>query len=100
MSKTVTTENKLMRSKALTLLLTMIMPLTIWAQTDIDSLSSITDMAGNYRITSNINAYLNRLAEDWDPLPPHFVTSSETRQGRDELLNYIEEINREINNNI
>ena len=51
-------------------------------------------------LTSNINAYLNRLAEDWDPLPPHFVTSSETRQGRDELLNYIEEINREINNNI
>ena len=56
MSKTVTTENKLMRSKALTLLLTMIMPLTMWAQTtDITSLSSITNMAGNYRITSDVS---------------------------------------------
>jgi GTP-binding protein len=58
------------------------------------------DKLSKQALTSNINAYLNRLAEDWDPLPPHFVTSSETRQGRDELLNYIEEINREINNNI
>lgn len=58
------------------------------------------DKLSRQALTSNINAYLNRLAEDWDPLPPHFVTSSETRQGRDELLNYIEEINREINNNI
>ena len=58
------------------------------------------DKLSRQALTSNINAYLNRLAEDWDPLPPHFVTSSETRHGRDELLNYIEEINREINNNI
>ena len=58
------------------------------------------DKLSRQALTSNVNAYLNRLAEDWDPLPPHFVTSSETRQGRDELLNYIEEINREINNNI
>ena len=58
------------------------------------------DKLSKQALTSNVNAYLNRLAEDWDPLPPHFVSSSETRQGRDELLNYIEEINREINNNI
>jgi len=58
------------------------------------------DKLSRQALTSNVNAYLNRLAEDWDPLPPHFVSSSETRQGRDELLNYIEEINREINNNI
>ena len=54
------------------------------------------DKLSRQALTSNINAYLNRLAEDWDPLPPHFVTSSETRQGRDELLNYIEEINKNL----
>ena len=58
------------------------------------------DKLSKQALASNINAYLTRLAEDWEPLPPHFITSSETRQGRDELLNYIEEINREINNNI
>ena len=58
------------------------------------------DKLSKQTLAANVNAYLNRLAEDWDPLPPHFITSSETRQGRDELLNYIEEINREINKNI
>ena len=56
MIKTATTENKLMRRKALTLLLTMLMPLTIWAQTtDITSLSDITNMAGDYRLTANVS---------------------------------------------
>ena len=56
MSKTATTENKLMRRKALTLLLTMLMPLTIWAQTtDITSLSDITNMAGDYRLTADVS---------------------------------------------
>lgn len=54
------------------------------------------DKLSKQALTANVNAYLNRLSEDWDPLPPHFITSSETRQGRDELLNYIEEINQEI----
>ena len=56
MIKTATTENKLMRRKALTLLLTMLMPLTIWAQTtDITSLSDITNMAGDYRLTADVS---------------------------------------------
>ncbi len=36
-------------------------------------------------------------AEQWEELPPHFITSSENRMGRDELLGYIEQINKEIN---
>ena len=56
MSKTATSENKLMRRKALTLLLTMLMPLTISAQTtDITSLSDITNMAGDYRLTADVS---------------------------------------------
>lgn len=43
-----------------------------------------------------VTAYLDHLKEAWEELPPHFVTSSETRQGREELLDYIEEINRSL----
>ena len=56
MSSTVNTETKRMRRKALAALLMMLIPLTIWAQpTDITSLSSITNMAGDYRLTSNVS---------------------------------------------
>ena len=49
------------------------------------------------RINSNIHHYLEKLREQWEELPPHFITSSENRMGRDELLGYIEQINKEIN---
>lgn len=42
----------------------------------------------------NIEAYKKRLLEQWEELPPIFVTSSENEQGREELLDYIEELNK------
>ncbi|VBB48303.1 putative GTP-binding protein EngB [uncultured Paludibacter sp.] len=42
----------------------------------------------------NIEFYKTKLLETWEELPPVFLTSSEKKQGRDELLNYIEEINK------
>ena len=54
------------------------------------------DKLSRQALTKNIDAYLKRLSEDWEPLPPHFITSSETRQGREELLDYIDSINKEI----
>ncbi|MBQ9559089.1 MAG: YihA family ribosome biogenesis GTP-binding protein [Bacteroidaceae bacterium] len=48
------------------------------------------------RTGQNIADYLTRLSEQWEELPPHFVTSAETRQGRDEVLDYIGQINREM----
>lgn len=44
-------------------------------------------------LSSNIAAYKKRLLEDWEELPPVFITSSETGLGREELLQYIEQIN-------
>ena len=58
------------------------------------------DKLSKGKLAANVKFYLDELSKEWEELPPYFVTSSETRQGRDELLNYIEEINREINNNI
>lgn len=54
------------------------------------------DKLSRAKLIENVNAYLQRLSEEWDPLPPHFVTSAESKQGREELLSYIEEINNEL----
>jgi GTP-binding protein len=45
----------------------------------------------------NVNAYLRELSKQWEELPPYFISSSENRTGRTEILNYIENINKEIN---
>ena len=45
------------------------------------------------QLASNIKAYKERLMEQWEELPPVFITSSETALGREELLQYIHEIN-------
>ena len=45
------------------------------------------------RLAENLEAYKARLLEEWEELPPIFVTSSEQQLGRDELLSYIEGIN-------
>lgn len=38
-------------------------------------------------------AYEAEMLKTWEEMPPHFITSSETKDGREELLAYIEEIN-------
>lgn len=44
-------------------------------------------------------AYMEKLKEQWEELPPYFVTSSDKKTGRDEVLDYIEKINKEIEEN-
>lgn len=45
---------------------------------------------------NNQKHYMEVLSEQWEELPPHFLTSSDTRQGRDEVLVYIEDINGKL----
>lgn len=45
------------------------------------------------KLNVNIRNYLAKLHEQWEELPAYFITSSEDRTGRTELLNYIESIN-------
>ena len=54
------------------------------------------DKLGPQRQRENVEKYLNKLKEQWEELPPHFVTSSEKAVGRDELLDYIEQINKSL----
>ena len=44
------------------------------------------------QLRNNVDSYMKSLLETWEELPPYFVTSSEKKQGREPLLNYIEEI--------
>lgn len=44
------------------------------------------------QLRQNVNSYMKSLLDTWEELPPYFVTSSEKKQGREPLLNYIEGI--------
>ena len=57
------------------------------------------DKLGTGKLKTNVQAYLEKLTEQWEELPPHFVTSSEDRTGRQELLDYIDSINKELGSN-
>lgn len=48
------------------------------------------------KLNENIEAYKQTLLETWEELPPIFVTSAETGLGCDELLTYIESINKSL----
>jgi GTP-binding protein len=50
------------------------------------------------KVNASVEAYKKVLSETWEELPPIFVTSSEKKQGRDEVLDYIEQINKELAN--
>ena len=54
------------------------------------------DKLSNAHFNENIEAYKQTLLETWEELPPMFFTSSEKREGRDELLDYIDHINQEL----
>ncbi len=44
----------------------------------------------------NIESYKNKLLEQWEELPPIFITSSTSRSGREEILNWIDNINKTL----
>jgi len=54
------------------------------------------DKISKAKQTFNVDAYMDKLKEQWEELPPYFVTSSSSRLGRDEVLNYIDEINKSL----
>ncbi len=43
-------------------------------------------------IAENIELYKKELAENWETLPPIFVSSAENRQGKEEILEYLDVI--------
>lgn len=48
-------------------------------------------------IQKHVAAYKKALtAEGWEEMPPYFITSSESEYGKEEVLNYIDQINQDI----
>ena len=45
---------------------------------------------------ASVNRFLDTLKEQWEELPPHFISSSENKTGRQEILDYIEQVNRSL----
>jgi GTP-binding protein len=55
-----------------------------------------TDKISNKKLQENLAAYQAKLLETWEELPPVFQTSSLYKKGKDEILAYIEQINRDV----
>lgn len=54
------------------------------------------DKLGPVAVQRNVEGYKQELHKQWEELPPVFITSSETKTGRDEILDYIESINKSM----
>ena len=51
------------------------------------------DKLGVTKVKPAVDAYMAVLSETWEELPPFFVSSSEKKTGREDILGYIEKIN-------
>ncbi|WP_223650022.1 ribosome biogenesis GTP-binding protein YihA/YsxC [Hymenobacter psoromatis] len=54
-----------------------------------------TDKQSSTQTKTLLTNYLAKMSETWDELPRYFVTSAETGLGRDEVLDFIAEVNRQ-----
>ena len=55
-----------------------------------------SDKLSARQLRLNVEAYKRRLSEWWEELPNIFITSSEHRKGRDEILDFIEECLKDL----
>lgn len=54
------------------------------------------DKVGVTVARANATKWMDALKDTWEELPPFFITSSEKGIGRDEILDYIDEINKSL----
>lgn len=47
------------------------------------------DKQSKAKTQQHIDNYVTRMLEEWEEMPPYFITSANTREGRDEVLSYI-----------
>ena len=48
------------------------------------------------KVRLNVDAYQKKMLEAWEEMPPFFITSAEKGTGREEVLDYIEKINKSL----
>ena len=54
------------------------------------------DKLGRGKLGLNVQRFLDNMKEQWEDLPPYFITSSLDKSGRDEVLDYISGINKSL----
>ena len=54
------------------------------------------DKIGRGRLKENIKAYQEAMLGTWEELPPMLCSSSENKEGREEILDYIEQITKSL----
>ncbi len=54
------------------------------------------DKESRAKAASNASHWMNGLLDTWETLPPYFITSSEKKTGREEVLDYIGQVMKEI----
>ncbi len=48
------------------------------------------------KVNGQVKSYMKTLEDKWEETPPYFITSAEKKEGREEILNYIQTINSEL----
>lgn len=56
-----------------------------------------TDKISNAQVQRNVQLFKNKMYETWEEIPPYFLSSAESGLGREEICNYIDEINAQQN---
>ena len=54
------------------------------------------DKIGPVKARQNAEAWMEQMLDTWEETPPYFITSATHRTGREELLDYIDEINQQL----
>ncbi|MDD6552577.1 MAG: ribosome biogenesis GTP-binding protein YihA/YsxC [Prevotellaceae bacterium] len=54
------------------------------------------DKLGRVKAQENAKRWMDALKDRWETLPPYFITSSEKKTGRDEVLDYIDSILKKL----
>ncbi|HIX86338.1 MAG TPA: ribosome biogenesis GTP-binding protein YihA/YsxC [Candidatus Parabacteroides intestinigallinarum] len=54
------------------------------------------DKISKGRLAENIKVYQEKLMETWEELPPILTSSSEKKEGREEILGFIESVNKSL----
>jgi len=54
------------------------------------------DKIAKTKLQQNLTNYKKKILESWESLPTSFITSSETAMGKEDVLNFIEQVNLDI----
>jgi len=59
-----------------------------------------TDKGKEEKRKQYLEDFFNKLSEQWEEMPNHFITSATQRIGREEILNFIQEVNEQYKEHV